>query len=177
MRPTNVRSMPTEKIAIAHPNTGTKGALPQPETSDITHEARRHVGLRFTIIARMLRSNFDRQVVNLSVTRSQWSMIAVVARLPGATQRTIAEALEMSEASAGRLIDRLCADGLLERRDRAGDRRARAVHLTPAAEPLLQQLGTIARASDQSMLKGFSEDELETLGGLLDRIYANVSRG
>jgi MarR family transcriptional regulator for hemolysin len=156
---------------------GTKGHSGAPESSDAAHAARRHIGLRFTIIARMLRNNFDRLVVNLSVTRSQWSMIAVVSRSPGATQRTIAEALEMSEASAGRLIDRLCADGLLERRDRKDDRRARAVYLTPAAEPLLEQLATIARAGEQRMFKGFSEEELESLGGFLNRIYDNVSRG
>jgi MarR family transcriptional regulator for hemolysin len=154
-----------------------KGCSPAPESSESTLEARRHIGLRFTIIARMLRNNFDRQVVKLSVTRSQWAMIAVVSRSPGATQRTIAESLEMSEASAGRLIDRLCADGLLERRDRRDDRRARAVFLTPAAEPLLEQLATIARASEQRMFKGFNEEELESLGNFLNRIYDNVSRG
>lgn len=160
-----------------HEMPATKGCSATPESSESTLQARRHIGLRFTIIARMLRNNFDRQVVKLSVTRSQWAMIAVVARSPGATQRTIAEALEMSEASAGRLIDRLCADGLLERRDRRDDRRARAVYLTPAAEPLLEQLATIARASEQRMFKGFSEEELESLGDFLDRIYDNVSRG
>jgi MarR family transcriptional regulator for hemolysin len=168
---------PAKDSTIADPSAAMKGSAPEPESSDSAHEARRHIGLRFTIIARMLRNNFDRQVVALSVTRSQWAMIAVVSRVPGATQRTIAEALEMSEASAGRLIDRLCADGLLERRDRHDDRRARAVYLTPAAEPLLEKLASIARASEARMFKGFSEDELESLGGLLNRIYDNVSRG
>ncbi|MET1756731.1 MarR family transcriptional regulator [Novosphingobium sp. RD2P27] len=129
------------------------------------------------MLARLLRNNFDREVVSLNVTRSQWAMIAVVSRAPGATQRTIAEALEMSEASAGRLIDRLCAEGLLERRDRADDRRARAVYLTPAAEPLLEKLASIARASEQRMFKGFSDEDLAALGNYLDRIYDNVSRG
>ena len=153
-----------------------KGGAAIGVSCDAEHEARRHIGVRLTVMARLLRNNFDRQVAGLNVTRSQWAMIAVVARAPGATQRMIAEALEMSEASAGRLIDRLCADGLLERRDRQDDRRARAVYLTPAAEPLLGQLATIARASEQRMFDGFSEEELATLSGLLDRIYDNVSR-
>ena len=140
-------------------------------------DPRRKIGLRFTILARLLRSDFDRQVVNLNVTRSQWAMIAVVANHPGATQRTIAEALEMSEASAGRLIDRLCSDGLLERRDRHDDRRARAVYLTPAAEPVLEVLAKVARESEARMFKGFSDEDMSTLGALLDRIYDNVSRG
>ncbi len=138
--------------------------------------SRRHIGLRITVIARRLRQKFDRQVVNLNVTRSQWATIAVVASNPGATQRTIAEALEMTEASAGRLIDRLCADGLLERRDRLDDRRARAVYMTPAAEPLLAKLAAIATAGEMRMFKGFSDEELAKLSGYLDRIYRNVNR-
>jgi MarR family transcriptional regulator, transcriptional regulator for hemolysin len=148
-----------------------------PMLDDTGLDARRQIGLRFTIIARLLRNNFDRKVAGLGVTRSQWAMIAVVSRRPGATQRTIAESLEMSEASAGRLIDRLCADGLLERRDRHDDRRARAVYLTDKAGPLLEKLAAIARESEQRMFKGFEDDELEALRGHLDRIYANVSRG
>ena len=110
---------------------------------------KRDIGLRLNVLARLLRNRFDRQVSNLNVTRSQWTMIVVVARNPGATQRVIAEALEMSEASAGRLIDRLCADGLLERQERYDDRRARAVYLTKAAEPLLEKLGELARDGEQ----------------------------
>src|ERR1700745_2106759 len=91
------------------------------------HEKKRAIGLRLTVLARLLRNNFGRQVAGLPVTRSQWAMIPGVSRHPGATQRVIAEALEMSEASAGRLIARLCADGLPEGRHRDDERRARGV--------------------------------------------------
>ncbi len=140
-------------------------------------EARRYIGLRLAVIARLLRNNFDRRVAGLHVTRSQWAMIAVAARHPGATQRMMAESLEISEASAGRLIDRLCVDGLLERRDRADDRRARAVYVTDAARPLLQQLAVIAEEGEERLLRGFSPQDIATLESLLDRLYANASRG
>jgi MarR family transcriptional regulator for hemolysin len=146
------------------------------EAPDPAGRLRRHIGLRLTVIARRIRSVFDREVVGLGVTRSQWAMIAVVSAHPGATQRMVAEALEMTEASAGRSIDRLCADGLLERRERQDDRRARAVYLTAAAEPLLAKLATIAHEGEARMFKGFSAEELDVLGALLDRIYNNVNR-
>ena len=43
----------------------------QSETSDIeaTGNLKREIGLRFTILARLLRNNFDRQVAGLNVTR------------------------------------------------------------------------------------------------------------
>lgn len=141
-----------------------------------TTNKRRNIGLRFTVLARHLRNSFDRQVANLNVTRSQWAMIAVVSRHPGSTQRLIAETLEMSEASAGRLIDRLCSEGLLERRSREDDRRARAVFITDAAAPLLDQLSNIAETFEQQMFKGFSEDELDQFKELIDRVHDNMSR-
>jgi MarR family transcriptional regulator, transcriptional regulator for hemolysin len=139
-----------------------------------TGEIRRDIALRLSVVARMLRNSFDRQVSSLGVTRSQWTMIVVVARNPGATQRVIADALEMSEASAGRLIDRLCADGLLERQERYDDRRARAVYLTKAAEPLLGKLAEVGKEGEKRLFRGFADEDLDTLKGLLDRLYKNA---
>ena len=144
---------------------------------DRSHDTRRNIGLRLTILARLLRSHFDREVAAFNVTRSQWAMIAVVSRRPGSTQRTIAEALEMSEASAGRLIDRLCAEGLLERRERNDDRRARAIYLTSAAEPLLAKLADLARESEARLFRDFSAEDIAQLDRLMERLYANVARG
>jgi len=89
----------------------------------------------------------------------------------------IADALEMSEASAGRLVDRLCNEGLLTRRSREDDRRAKAIYLSEAAEPLLDELTIVAKDSEERMFKGFSREELDTLKALLDRVYVNVSAG
>jgi len=138
---------------------------------------KRTISLRISVLARNLRNYFDRQVAALGVTRSQWAMIAVVATNPGATQRMIADALEMSEASAGRLVDRLCTEGLLTRRSREDDRRAKAIYVSEAAEPLMDKLTVIARDSEDRMFKGFSDAEIETLHTLLEKVYANLSNG
>jgi MarR family transcriptional regulator, transcriptional regulator for hemolysin len=137
-------------------------------------DRKRNISLRISVLARILRNNFDRQVSALNVTRSQWAMIAVVAHQPGATQRMIADSLEMSEASAGRLVDRLCTEGLLERRARDDDRRARAVYLTDAARPLLDRLSIIAGQNEDRLFRNFSEGELDTLRSLLDKLYCNI---
>ena len=139
------------------------------------NEKRRNIAIRLTILSRLMRSDFDKRISDVGVTRSQWALIVVVARRPGATQRSIAETLEMSEASAGRLIDRLCADGLLERRERDDDRRARAVYLSEQARPLLDQLAVIAKSSEGRLFAGFEEDELAVLLGYLDRIHQNLT--
>jgi MarR family transcriptional regulator for hemolysin len=122
-----------------------------------------------------MRQDFDRRIADVGVTRSQWSMIVAVARHPGSTQRQIAELLEMSEASAGRLIDRLCADGLLERQERNDDRRARSVFVTDKVKPMLERLGEIARASEGRVFRNMSDEELEQLSTLLDKVYRNLA--
>ncbi len=138
-------------------------------------EPRRQIALRLTVLARMLRSDFDRHVDDVGLTRSQWSLIAVAARRPGSTQRQIAEFLEMSEASAGRLVDRLEADGVLERRELEGDRRARAVFLTDAANPLLKKITAMARTREEHWFQGLSDDEVDHLSELLEKLYNNLN--
>ena len=140
-------------------------------------EKKRSISLRISVLARIIRNHFDRQVSALNVTRSQWAMIAVVAHQPGATQRMIADALEMSEASAGRLVDRLCNEGLLERRARDDDRRARAVYLTEAARPLLDKLSIVAEQNEARLFQNFSQEEQDTLQTLLDKLYKNAIKG
>ncbi|MCW1402800.1 MarR family transcriptional regulator [Novosphingobium sp. MW5] len=123
----------------------------------------------------MLRNDFDRSVADVGVTRSQWALIAVVSRMPGTTQRKIAELLEMSEASAGRLIDRLCADGYLKRTEADNDRRARAVHLTEKSTPMLERLGEYARENEKRVFRDFSEGDLAEFARLLEKLRRNLA--
>ena len=134
----------------------------------------RDISLKLTVVARQLRRGFDKRIEAIGVTRSRWTAIAVVATHPGATQRTIAEALDMSEAAAGRLVDRLCHEGLLERRAKADDKRARCVFVSDAARPILDQLSAIASEQEAEIFRGLSEAELAELGRLLGAIYANT---
>jgi DNA-binding MarR family transcriptional regulator len=146
------------------------------DISEDDSKLRQDIAIRIAVLARLMRSDFDRRLSDMNITRSQWGLVAVVAGRPGATQRMIAEVLEMSEASAGRLIDRLCADGLLERRERDDDRRARAVYLTPAAEPLLARAAEIAKDNSARIFKGLSSEDLAVLQRSLAVIYDNVGK-
>jgi len=134
----------------------------------------RDIALKIGVIARQMRKRFDASVGEIGITRSQWTTILVVSKRPGATQREIAEVLEMSEASAGRVIDRLCDDGMLERRPKPDDRRAHTVWLTTAAEPMLEKLGEVAAGHEAIVFAGLSNSELDTLEHLLGKVHANT---
>jgi MarR family transcriptional regulator for hemolysin len=146
--------------------------------TDLDKEApgsRRAISLKMTVLTRQLHKRFDQAVVDIGVTRSQWTLIAVIARRPAATQREIAEVLEMSEAAAGRLIDRLCADAFLERRPKEDDRRAYCIHLTSASEGILEKISAVASVHEKVVFEGFSEDDLKKLDGYLSKIAANIA--
>lgn len=136
---------------------------------------RRDLSLKIIATARTLRKRFDQRVADLGVTRSQWTMIAAIARFPGMTQRTIAETLEITEASAGRLIDKLCQEGMLRRTPRDDDRRAYNVEVTERTEPLLAQLGVLAEQLEKETFHGLTEAELTQLYALLSKIADNVA--
>ena len=127
-------------------------------------------------MARQLRVAFDQSAEECGMTRAQWQLIAVVSRYPGTTQRTIAEALEVREITAGRLVDRLCDDGYLRRDANPNDRRAYCVYLTAAAQPLLDRLDELGRTHEQWIFAGFEPGDVEKLESLLDKIARNLSQ-
>ncbi len=143
---------------------------------DQSPDIKRDIALKLTVVSRQMQTYFAKSVADIGVTRSQWGVIVVVARKPGLSQRTIAEALDMTEAAAGRLIDRLCTDDYLQRRPREDDKRAYQVWLTTKAQPLLATLDDIARSNEGIAFDGFSDAELGDLSGLLNRVYANISQ-
>jgi len=128
-----------------------------------------------TVLARQLRISFDQAVEQSGLTRAKWTLIAAVARHPGATQRLIAEALEVREITAGRLIDRLCDEGYLKRQESPNDRRAYCVYLTPVAQPVLDKLDELAKVHEAAIFAGFDGQDLEQLDALLDTISRNLS--
>ena len=127
------------------------------------------------MVARQLRITFDQSAERSGLTRAQWHLIAAVARHPGATQRLIAEALEVREITAGRLVDRLCDEGYLKRQENPNDRRAYCLYLTPAAQPVLDKLDELGKIHEAAIFAGFEAEELEKLDELLDGISRNLA--
>ena len=127
------------------------------------------------MVARQLRITFDQSAEQSGLTRAQWHLIAAVARHPGATQRLIAEALEVREITAGRLVDRLCDEGYLKRQENPNDRRAYCLYLTPAAQPVLDKLDELGKIHEAAIFAGFEAEELEKLDELLDGISRNLA--
>ncbi len=102
-------------------------------------------------------------------------MLAHLARNEGINQAALAQILEIEPITLVRLLDRLQAAGLVERRPDSSDRRARVLYLTPAARPLLERIWTLAAVVREEAMAGLAEDEREQLFRMLLTIKANLT--
>lgn len=85
----------------------------------------------------------------------------------------LADRLLLSRSGATRLVDRLVADGLVERVSCDSDRRGQWASLTDAGyERLRGASPTHLRGVAAHFLDRLSPDELASLGNILDRILA-----
>ena len=91
-------------------------------------------------VARLLRHEADRRASAHGMTRAQWVILFWLERQPGLSQKELSEILEVEPITVARLIDRLEARGMVERRPDPRDRRIWRLHLLPAAAPMLTEL-------------------------------------
>ena len=130
----------------------------------------------FTIndVARMLRTYADQKAAQFGITRAQWAVLVRLDRFQGLKQSELAEMLDLQPITLTRLLDRLCDNGLIERRSDPTDRRAKRLFLTPAAQPLLERLAELGEDMMATALVGVDRDAVERIVGQLAIVKENV---
>jgi DNA-binding MarR family transcriptional regulator len=118
-------------------------------------------------VARMMRTRFDSRAREYGMTRAQWVILARLKRQPGMTQNEMASLCEVEPITVGRLVDRLEARGLLERRLDPSDRRIRRLHLLPASEPILAEIRRYKQGLFRDVTDGLDESDLEIVTNVL----------
>ena len=109
-------------------------------------------------LAHLMRTRFDQRARLHDMTRAQWVILLKLERHPGLTQNEVANMIEVEPITVARLVDRLQAKGMVERRHDPDDRRVWRLHLLPGAEPVLKEI-TVARAEMMALLLGENVDE------------------
>ncbi|HZG32967.1 MarR family transcriptional regulator [Sphingopyxis sp. YF1] len=135
-----------------------------------------HIGFLLNDTARMFRRAFNARTKDSGITALQWRVLTYLARYPGIRQGPLAELIEVEPITLSRMIDRLAEAGLVERRADPTDRRAWLLHLTGAAQPLLDDLRQTATAVVAEATEGLDAGEREQLAALVERVRANLSR-
>jgi len=125
-------------------------------------------------VGRLLRTYADYKARQFGMTRAQWAVLARLEAHEGLKQSELAEMLDIQPITLTRLVDRMCENGLIERRPDPDDRRAKRLYLTPAARPLMERLFVLGRTLMNEVLKNVDRGEIERMVGHLDIMRENL---
>ncbi len=133
-----------------------------------------NIGFLIGDISRLIRRTFDQRAKAIGVTRPQWRVLTWLQRHEGINQSALADMLELDAMTLCRMVDRLQAADLVERRSDPGDRRAWKLYLTPNGVALTEQLEPIGEALLQAALHNVPKTEQKKLYDLLEQFRRNL---
>jgi MarR family transcriptional regulator for hemolysin len=125
---------------------------------------------------RAWRHRLDQRLKPLGLSQAKWTTLLKLARVDGpVTQKALAEQLGIEGPTLVSLLDRMAADGWIERHGSNVDRRSKTVHLCPKSYALLEQIDAVAARLRAELLEGISPAELRTCMDVLRRIKTKAA--
>lgn len=103
---------------------------------------------------------------NLSVP--EWRVLACLMDVEGLSVGELAAMALMKQPGLTKVLDRMEADGLVQRQSTANDRRRVTIHLTAKGRALVTPALRAAREHEADLLKRFSDEERATIKYALD---------
>jgi MarR family transcriptional regulator for hemolysin len=132
------------------------------------------IGLRLNQAARAVGRAFDDALAEAGGSLPVWLILLnLKIRRPG-TQRQLADAVGIREATLTHHLNAMDADGLITRTRDAANRRVHIVTLTEKGDQLFLALRATAMTFDAKLRTGLADSDLATLETLLTRLSANV---
>jgi len=102
--------------------------------------------------------------------------LATIGLEPGLTNQRLSRILGLSHPGVVRLVDKLVAEGAVERRSHRDDARAVALHLTAAGQDCRARLLARRRHALVSVIERLSRREQAQLAALLEKILLELPR-
>src|SRR6202022_2222472 len=123
---------------------------------------------RLALVGKELRESFQAMLVEHGCTIPTWAVLNYAHRTPGLSQVQLAGHIGIEGPTLVRTLDKLCAEGLVERRRDEHDRRVRRVALTPAGHERWAELRHLADAMDRRLTRDLSAEQIANLNATLD---------
>ena len=112
-------------------------------------------------VPRLWRAAMDRRLKPLGLSEAKWRTVLHLAHGPhNMNQRELAERLGIEAPTAARLLDRLAADGWIERRADPNDRRVKSIHLLPKAAGVIRQIDKAMYDMRAEVLHGLKASDI-----------------
>ena len=150
-------------------------AMPEPSLVPVPAGFPLPIGLRLNQAARAVGRAFDDALVAAGGTLPVWLILLnLKIRRPG-TQRELAEAVGIREATLTHHLNAMDAEGLISRTRDTANRRIQVVTLTEKGDEAFVRLRAAAMDFDKKLRSGLSDTDLATLTTLLTHLSANVA--
>jgi MarR family transcriptional regulator for hemolysin len=133
------------------------------------------IGLNVTRTAKVLGRAFDDALAEVGGSLPTWLVLVSLKAESHRAQRDLAAAVGIEGPTLTHHLNRMESAGLLTRRRDPRNRRVHLVELTDQGDALFAALLQQVGAFDDRLRRGFSDDELDALRGLLGRLRANVA--
>ncbi len=141
-----------------------------------TDERTRNFAFLLREVSRRFVLRFEEHARSISLTLPQCKVLVRLENHEGVSQARLAELADVDAMTMVRILDRMEAEGLLERRPDPADRRARCLYLTAKARPLLAEIWRLGDLTRAEVFDGIQKPDLQRFMDVLERMNANLSR-
>jgi len=136
----------------------------------------RNFGFLLKEVSRRFVAEWEVRASAISLTIPQAKALTRLEKNEGVSQARLAELAEVDAMTMVRILDRMEADGLLERRPDPSDRRARCLYLTPKAKTVLNEIWRLSDEVRADAFAGLSQQQREAFMDALEHIHENLAR-
>ena len=137
--------------------------------------ARLPLGLHLARAVKEITKAFDDALAGAGGSGPVWLVLISLKTRPLASQRELADAVGIREATLTHHLNAMDASGLITRRRDPENRRVHLVELTQAGEEAFHRMRRAASGFNARLRAGFGDDELAEFERVLDRLRGNVS--
>ncbi|CAA0129171.1 MAG: MarR family transcriptional regulator [Hyphomicrobiales bacterium] len=134
------------------------------------------IGTTIHRVAQLIQQRIDDEIRDSGLTRLSWMAAAHVADADGLTIGDLAARLEVGNATASQLVDRMVRGGWVERSPSPDDRRSQIVTITAKSRSTIRDIEPRQLLLEDEILRDLSPEERRVLFVLLERIRARLSR-
>lgn len=123
----------------------------------------------------LMRNKLSKKLKDFDITGEQWSVLKHVFEKEGCNQKDLAQRCLKDRAALTRILDILEKKSLIKRESSPIDRREFLVFLTDVGKKAFDKISPIMDDMAKENLKGFTDDEINSLQYLLEKLISNLS--
>lgn len=121
-----------------------------------------------------LKHELNHNIKPFNVTTEQWGIVNTLWNNDGISQKELSGRVHKDQPTTARILDKLENKGFVKRRASPDDRRTFLIYLTEEGRNLRERLAPLSEKTLEKAMGDFSDEEINQLKKMLNRIYNNL---